>query len=227
MKDYHYAILASSLVTYRKYVKMGTKIDLAEQITAAVETLVSGGVVAFPTDTVYGLGAVYNNCDAIRRIYSIKGRSRTKALPLIIADYHQLEEITSSISNCARLLMQAFWPGALTLVLPRSGNVADDITGGLNTVAVRMPNHPVPLALAGRVGCAICATSANISGRKSSASVDEVKNQLGSLVDYIIYCQAAGCGTPSTLVDATGEIPKILREGGIAFEQINRICKTV
>lgn len=203
------------------------EVGLEEQIEKAVEILLSGGVVAFPTDTVYGLGAVYDNAAGIQKVFRIKGRSQTKALPLIVADYEQLSEITSSVGECARLLMRTFWPGALTLVLPRSAKVASAITGGASTVAVRMPDHPVPLLLAGRVGKAVCATSANISGQDSTVSAGDVLDQLGSSLDYIICHGKTGCGTPSTLVDATAEVPVIIREGFITREQINRVCKLV
>lgn len=203
------------------------EVGLEEQIEKAVEILLSGGVVAFPTDTVYGLGAVYDNAAGIQKVFRIKGRSQTKALPLIVADYEQLSEITSSVGECARLLMRTFWPGALTLVLPRSAKVARAITGGASTVAVRIPDHPVPLLLAGRVGKAVCATSANISGQDSTVSAGDVLDQLGSSLDYIICHGKTGCGTPSTLVDATAEVPVIIREGFITREQINRVCKLV
>ncbi|MDD5122472.1 MAG: L-threonylcarbamoyladenylate synthase [Dehalococcoidales bacterium] len=226
MKDYHYAILASSLARGRKHMLYEPEVSLEKQLAKAVEILLSGGVVAYPTDTVYGLGAVYNNVTAIQRVYAIKGRSHIKALPLIVADYEQLDEITASINACGRLLMRSFWPGALTLVLPRSNRVTDDITGGADTIAARMPDHPVPLALARRTGRAICATSANISGQKSTIIARDVLKGLGSSVDYIISHGKTGCGIPSTLVDATAEVPVIIREGFITREQINRVCKS-
>ncbi|MDD4230102.1 MAG: L-threonylcarbamoyladenylate synthase [Dehalococcoidales bacterium] len=198
---------------------------LAEQVAVAAETLLSGGVVAFPTDTVYGLGALYDNSKAVRRIFDIKGRERTKALPLIVANRNQLEDVACSERACVVLLMQAFWPGPLTLVLPKTKRVGCDVTGGLDTVAVRMPDHPVALMLAIRAGGAICATSANISGREASLTACEVERQLGSSVDYIIRCDAVGSGIPSTIIDATGDKIRIIREGTITREKISRICE--
>ena len=199
------------------------KTTLDEQILAAVEVLLSGGVVAFPTDTVYGLGAIYTHAGAARRIYKIKSRSQTNALPLIIADYEQLMDITIGVNEYAQVLMEAFWPGPLTLILPKSDKVGHDITGGLDTVAVRMPGHQVPLQLAGRTGQAICGTSANISGRKSPVSSMDVRNQLGNKIDYLISVGNEGSGIPSTIVDVTGKKPIIIREGTITAVQINSV----
>jgi L-threonylcarbamoyladenylate synthase len=200
-------------------------LSLEEQLDLAVETLLTSGIVAFPTDTIYGLGAVFDDTRAVRRIYQIKRRLPVKALPLIVADYRQLEDVARQVNHAARCLMEAFWPGPLTLVLAKSDKVSDDITGGLDTVAVRMPNHYVPLQLAKRTGRAICGTSANISGGRNLLSAGEIHDELGHGVDFVITAGEAGSGEASTIVYAADEKPRIIRHGALSSEQLNKVCK--
>jgi len=184
----------------------------------------SGGVAAFPTDTVYGLGACYDCIPAIERVYAIKERRRSCALPLIVANITQLKTIVSEITPVACKLIDAFWPGALTIILTRSNNVPDVVTGGKNTVAVRLPACPVAVLLAERTGKPICGTSANISGQASATSGEEVQNTLGHRVDFIVDGGRVESGVESTIIDLTCTVPRILRTGPVGRDRINQIC---
>ncbi len=173
-----------------------------------------GGVVAFPTDTVYGIGALYDRQEAVERIYSIKERTVEHALPVLIYHVDQLDEIVSSVPQMAKALIREFWPGALTIVMERSVKVPDIVTGGRTTVAVRIPDHPVALALLKEVGKPMCATSANISGRPPTVTTGQVKRTIGRRLDYILPGKVEK-KIESTLVDVTGERARILRSGAI------------
>ena len=148
-------------------------LDIQEQIEKGVSMLKNGGVIAYPTDTVYGLGAGIGFPRAIERIYSVKERPLTMPLPLLLADVSPLTELAESVSPLARLLIKKFWPGGLTLVLPTSSSVPDIITASGKTVAVRIPDHPAPLALIEALGTPIVGTSANLSGQPSPLTAEE------------------------------------------------------
>ncbi len=191
-------------------------------IDRAAEILKSGGVIAYPTDTVYGLGAIYDDIGAIERIYAIKKRLNLKALPLIVSSENQLLEVVECIPETARVLTDTFWPGALTLVFKRSATVPDIVTGGRDTVAVRMPDHPAALLLAKKAGKAICGTSANVSGSNSAISAAEVKLQLRHTVDYIVDIGPEPLGIESTILDISQEPFRVLREGAVSVEKLNQ-----
>ncbi|GAH78421.1 unnamed protein product, partial [marine sediment metagenome] len=143
-------------------------VDIQEQIERGISVLRQGGLVAFPTDTVYGLGACASLRQAVERVYRVKERPRNMALPLLLAHTSQIGEVADSVPQIAWLLVRNFLPGALTLVLHKSSSVPDVITGGGITVAVRIPAHPVPVALAEGLGTPIVGTSANLSGKPSA-----------------------------------------------------------
>jgi L-threonylcarbamoyladenylate synthase len=195
------------------------------QVDRAIEILKGGGIVVFPTDTVYGLGADVFNIEAVERIYGIKQRSRNLPLPVLLADSTQLADVVASVSETARYLMRRFWPGGLTLVLPKKDTLPDIITAGSNKIAVRIPDHVVPLTLIRGLGVPIIGTSANISDKPSPVTAEEVEQQLGSQVDLIIDMGRCPGGLESTVVDVTGEIPVILRRGVISEEEIMRLYK--
>ena len=195
------------------------------QVDRAIEILRDGGIVAFPTDTVYGLGGDVFNVRAVERIYSVKQRSRHLPLPVLLADSTQLADVVASVPETARYLMKHFWPGGLTLVLPKKDTLPDIITAGSSKVAVRIPNHGVPLALIRGLGAPIIGTSANISNKPSPVTAEEVDQQLGGEVDLIIDMGRCPGGLESTVVDVTGEIPVILRRGVISEEEIKRVCQ--
>jgi len=207
---------------------MGTKLSASvrEQVEKGISILKRGGVVAFPTDTVYGLGASIGIKQAVERVYRIKGRPNNRALPLILADLFQIDGVARSVPPLARLLAENFWPGPLTLVLFKSEFVPDIVTGNSETVAVRIPAHPIPIALARGLGMPIVGTSANLSGQPSALTAEEARAQLGDRVDLIIDGECPG-GKESTIVDLTGETPVILREGALSIEELRQICSDI
>jgi L-threonylcarbamoyladenylate synthase len=207
---------------------MGTRLSASvrEQVEKGIVILKKGGVIAFPTDTVYGLGASMAIDSAVERVYRIKERPRQMALPLLLADLSQLEKIAISIPASARLLAENFWPGPLTLVLLKSDAVPDIVTAGSETVAVRIAAHPIPTALARGVGTAIVGTSANLSGQPSALSAEEARAQLGDRVELIIEGSCPG-GKESTIVDLSGEKPVILRRGALSIEALKQICPEI
>ncbi len=184
-----------------------------EVIDKAAAVLKSGGVVAFPTETVYGLGADALLPEGARRIYEAKGRPSDNPLIVHIAAWDALEKITETIPPKARTLADAFWPGPLTMILPKSAAVPYETTGGLETVAVRMPSHPVARALILASGGAIAAPSANTSGRPSPTLAEHVAADLDGRIPLILDGGPVGIGIESTIVDLTGETPQILRPG--------------
>jgi L-threonylcarbamoyladenylate synthase len=189
----------------------------------AASILQSGGLVAFPTETVYGLGANALNAEAVGKIYLAKGRPSDNPLIVHIAVEKALDNLVTAISPQARLLMAEFWPGPLTLVLPRSAQVSDLVTGGLDTVAVRMPNHPVALALLKEAGVPVAAPSANLSGKPSPTTARHVWQDLAGRVEMIIDSGPVGVGVESTVLDLTTPTPMILRPGGVTAEMLEQV----
>ena len=198
--------------------------NIQRQVDEAVSILKRGGLVAFPTDTVYGLGAWSHHQQAVERIYQVKERLRNMPLPLLLADSSQIGEVAERVPETAWLLVTKFLPGALTIVLPKSKSVPDFITAGGMTVAIRIPAHPIPVALVRGLKAPIVGTSANLSGKPSSLTADEVYAQFGDKVDLIIDGGRCLGGKESTIVDVTGEVPVVLREGAIAREELKRVC---
>ena len=178
----------------------------------------SGGLVAFPTETVYGLGGNALDPEASRRIYAAKGRPSDNPLIVHIADLSSLSRIVSRIPDSALALADAFWPGPLTMILPRSSEVPSETTGGLDTVAVRMPSHPVALELIRKSGGYIAAPSANTSGRPSPTRAQHVYDDLNGRIDMIIDGGPVGIGIESTIIDLTEEVPMVLRPGFISID---------
>ena len=170
-----------------------------------------GGLVAFPTETVYGLGGDALRADASEKIYAAKGRPSDNPLIVHIADMAHLPAIVSDIPDSARILAEHFWPGPLTMILHKSDRVPKATTGGLETVAVRMPNHPVALALIRSGGGYIAAPSANASGRPSPTRADHVMEDLNGRIDAVIDGGSVAIGLESTIVDLTEDHPVILR----------------
>ncbi len=202
-------------------------LNIQEQIEKGISILSQGGVIAYPTDTVYGLGAGIGFPKAIERIYEVKERPLNMPLPMLVADTSQITELAESVSPLARLLIRTFLPGALTLVLPASASVPDIIIAGGETVAVRIPAHPVPVALIRGLGTPIIGTSANLSGQPSALTADEVYRQLGDKIDFIIDGGQCPGGKESTIVDITGEKPVILREGAVPSAEIERVLGSI
>ncbi len=191
-----------------------------DALKRAGEIIRSGGLVAFPTETVYGLGADGLNADACAAIYEAKGRPSDNPLILHIVDFDQVDEITQNVSQDARKVMEAFWPGPLTVILPKKDTVPDRTTGGLDTVAVRMPSHPEARAFIRESGRIIAAPSANTSGRPSPTMAQHVYEDMKGRIPMILDGGAVGIGIESTIVDMTGDCPLILRPGYISKEDI-------
>lgn len=196
---------------------------VTSDIEKASETLRAGGLVALPTETVYGLGANAEDPAAVARIFQTKGRPPTHPLIVHIGGADQLGEWVEGASATARLLAEHFWPGPLTLVLRRGRRVPLEATGGLETVAVRVPDHPVALALLSAFGGGITAPSANRFGSVSPTMADHVRAELGDAVDFVLDGGPCGVGVESTIVDVTGETPSILRPGGVTREDLEAV----
>lgn len=194
----------------------------ALEIQKAAGVLQEGGLVAFPTETVYGLGANGLDAAAVGSIFVAKGRPSDNPLILHIADLADLDQIVASIPAQAARLAKVFWPGPLTLVLPKTKLVPKATTGGLDTVAVRMPAHPVALALIRATGAPLAAPSANVSGRPSPTRAQHVANDLMGKIDVILDGGPTGIGVESTVVDCTGLNPIILRPGGVSREALEQ-----
>lgn len=198
--------------------------DIERQVEAAVSILRRGGIVAYPTDTVYGLGACSSLQGAVERIYQVKGRPPGMPLPLLLADTSQITDLAYPVPQVAWLLAGRFWPGALTMVLARSESVPDFLTAGGATVAIRVPAHPVPVALARGVGAPVVGTSANLSGWPSCLTAEEVYAQLAGKVELIVDAGCCPGGVESTIIDLTGEVPVVLREGAISRQELEQVC---
>ncbi|OPG09266.1 L-threonylcarbamoyladenylate synthase [Microbispora sp. GKU 823] len=192
-------------------------------IENAAGVLRAGGLVAFPTETVYGLGADAENPAAVARVFQVKGRPPSHPLIVHIAGAQHLGDWVEDVPETARLLAERFWPGPLTLVLRRGPRVPLETTGGLETVAVRVPDHPVALALLSAFGGGVAAPSANRFGSVSPTTANHVRTELGDAVDFVLDGGPCEVGVESTIVDATGEIPSVLRPGGVTREDLEAV----
>lgn len=192
--------------------------DSFETIQLALNILQAGGLVAFPTDTVYGVGALAFNGKAVESIYTAKDRPVEKAIPILIGDADDLTKVATSVPDMAKKFASRFWPGPLTLIVPKLPTLPDGISA-TNTVAVRVPDHEVARTLLRATG-PMAVTSANISGRSDPTTADEVFAQLGGRIALIIDGGHTPSGVPSTLVDCTGTRPIIFREGPISLEEL-------
>ncbi|SDI61893.1 L-threonylcarbamoyladenylate synthase [Alteribacillus bidgolensis] len=182
-----------------------------------------GEAVAFPTETVYGLGADATNDEAVEKIFEAKGRPGDNPLIVHIGNQEQLSDLASSVPPLAQKLAEHFWPGPLTLILPKKQEVSSKVTAGLDTVAVRMPDHEAARALIKEAGVPVAAPSANQSGRPSPTKAEHVKHDLSGKVAGIVDGGSSGFGLESTVVDCSGEIAWILRPGGITKEQLEEV----
>lgn len=201
-------------------------IDTDKLSTAAV-SLGNGGLVAFPTETVYGLGANALDKDAVANIFKAKGRPADNPLIVHISDKHDINKLARVLPACAGKLIEAFWPGPLTLIVPRSSIIPDIVTAGLDTVGVRFPSHPVAAALIKMSGVPVAAPSANTSGRPSPTKAEHVIEDMYGKVDYIIDSGSVEVGLESTVLDITSDTPVILRPGKITREQLEAVLGTV
>jgi L-threonylcarbamoyladenylate synthase len=191
-----------------------------QHIAQAVQVLHGGGIVAFPTDTVYGVGAHGLQSSAVERLYLAKQRPRDKAIPLLIAGTGALSQVAVDIPEAAYVLAERFWPGALTLVLRRAARVPDAVTSGGETVAVRAPDHAVTQALIAALGAPLAATSANLSGEPAPDRPDGVLAQLDGRIDLLLDGGICPGGVASTVLDLTVSPSVVLRSGGIPIEEL-------
>ena len=198
-----------------------------EIIKEAGQILQAGGLVAFPTETVYGLGADALQAEASAKIYAAKGRPSDNPLIVHICSFEDINAIVTEMPQAARLLADAFWPGPLTMILPKSSKVPYETTGGLDTVAVRMPSNKIALALIREGGGYIAAPSANTSGRPSPTLADHVYEDLKGKIPLILDGGAVGIGIESTIIDLTENIPVILRPGYITLDMISKVIGKV
>ncbi|AAS44352.1 MULTISPECIES: L-threonylcarbamoyladenylate synthase [Bacillus] len=197
------------------------------QLQEAAKLLRENEAIAFPTETVYGLGANAMNDEAIAKIFEAKGRPSDNPLIVHIGTKSQLDGIVKEIPPVAEKLMEHFWPGPLTIILPRKEGISEKVTAGLNTVGVRMPDHPVALALIEEANVPVAAPSANRSGRPSPTLASHVYEDLNEKIAGIVDGGATGVGVESTVIDCTSAVPTILRPGGITKEQLESVIGTV
>ena len=196
------------------------------EIEEAARVIAAGGVAAIPTDTLYGLAADVFNAKAIERVFAVKERPDGLALPVLLSGLHQLEMAARHVPVEATVLAEAYWPGPLTLIVAKHSALPPRLTAGQDTVAVRVPAHPVPRELASRLGRPITGTSANISGGPDPQNLAELCAQVGGRVDCVVSCGPSPAGTASTIVDLTGDEPKLVREGAVPFSEIAALLNT-
>ncbi|MCJ7806324.1 MAG: L-threonylcarbamoyladenylate synthase [Clostridia bacterium] len=192
-------------------------------VVRAARIIQNGGLVAFPTETVYGLGAAATDAQAVKRIFKAKGRPSDNPLIVHIADIEQLNAVVKTISTRAFMLAEHFWPGPLSLILPRADKIPAVVSAGLPTVAVRMPDHQVALDLIRAAKVPIAAPSANRSGRPSPTSFRHVLEDLAGRIDAVIRSDTCPIGLESTVLDLTGPRPVILRPGGVSREELEAV----
>ena len=188
-------------------------------INQAIATLRDGGVVAFPTDTVYGVGVDPFQPDAVRKLYQIKGRPIDKPIPILVGAVSDVERVAQNLPPTFSRLAEQFWPGELTLIV-EAKSLPPEVTAGGDTVGVRMPDHPLALALLQRFGGAIATTSANRSDEPPATSAEEVRSELGALVGIILDGGHTTTKIASTVLDLSVSPPQIRRDGGISMDQL-------
>jgi len=199
--------------------------SLKTEIKAAVQIIRKGGVVAIPTDTLYGFAACSTDAIAVEKVFELKRRPMDMPIPLLISDPEDIHKVASEVPPEAVLAANHFWPGELTIILKKSVLVPDVVTAGLNTVGIRVPNHWIPRSIAKQLGAPITGTSANRHGEPSIPNAQSVKDNFDCEIDLIIDDGTTGNGTASTLIDFSSSRPVILREGSISRIKLEEICK--
>ena len=198
-----------------------------EEIQAAAEIIRRGGLLGIPTETVYGLGANGLNAEAVRRIFEAKGRPQDNPLILHIPGADWLTRYCRNIPPAAYVLAERFWPGPLTMILPRRSNVPNATTAGLDTVGIRCPNHPVTLAIIKAAQVPVAAPSGNLSGRPSPTCARHMEEDMDGRIDGIVDGGPCGVGVESTIVDLTCPVPRLLRPGGLPLESLREVLGEV
>ena len=200
--------------------------ERAEGVDAAVDSVRRGELVVLPTDTVYGIGADAFQPDAIDALLAAKGRGRDMPVPVLVGSWAALDGLTLVVPPRVRELVEAFWPGGLTLVVEHAPSLAWDLGDARGTVAVRMPLHPVALELLDRVG-PMGVSSANRTGQLPAATAEEARDQLGFAVAVYLDGGPSGDPVPSTILDVTGSVPRVLRSGAVSLEQLREVVGEV
>lgn len=206
---------------------METKRLNREQADIAGAILRNGGLVAIPTETVYGLAADAYNGDAVARIFAAKGRPMDNPLIVHISKLSQLEELVAYVPSALYDLADAFWPGPLTIILPKSERIPDEVSAGLDTVAVRMPSHPVARAVIDAAGTPLAAPSANTSGKPSPTTAEHVRDDLDGRIDAIVDGGPCEVGVESTVLTLCGRVPRILRPGRVTPDDLSEVLGEV
>lgn len=205
----------------------GTEAERTAAVRAAARLLRAGELVAIPTETVYGLAANALDPAAVETIFRVKGRPNDNPLIVHIADLPALSDVVREVPESARKLAERFWPGPLTMILPRDPRIPDATTAGLDTVAVRMPSDPIANRMIALAGVPVAAPSANTSGRPSPTTADHVWEDLSGKIEMILDGGPVGIGLESTIVDVTGEVPMLLRPGAITLEMLRELLGQV
>lgn len=196
-------------------------------IETAAQILKEGGLVGMPTETVYGLAANALDGKAVAKIFAAKGRPMDNPLIVHISEFDQINRLVQSVPEAARRLAARFWPGPLTIILPKSEIIPDEVSAGLPTVAVRFPSHPVARALITAAGLPLAAPSANLSGHPSPTTAEHVMNDLSGKIEAVLDGGACGVGVESTVVTLATNPPRLLRPGGITLEQLRAVLGEV
>lgn len=200
------------------------KVDLAHPETAfsrCRDVISSGGIIAYPTDTFYGLGADPSNAAAVKRLFNIKGRTPDKPVLLLIKDAGEVAEWAEEITSLAAQLMRTHWPGPLTLVFKARGTVLRELTAGTDTIGLRVPGSELTRELLAYLGTALTGTSANASGGPNAQTAGEAEQSVGDAVDLILDGGMTTGGMPSTVVDVSAGMPKVIRQGAIPFQKLH------
>jgi L-threonylcarbamoyladenylate synthase len=197
--------------------------DAMQGVLEAAKLLNAGKLVAFPTDTVYGLGACLGLSEAVQALYTAKGRPENRPIPVLVASVEDARKLAKAVPESAEKLFKAFFPGPLTVVLPAVEWIPSEITAGTGSVGVRMPNCQAALELIRLCGGALAVTSANLSGHTEATTADEVLRQIGDRIDAVLDGGKCPGGVPSTVVDLTVDPPAILRKGALPPEHVMRL----
>ncbi len=196
-------------------------------LVLAAEVIQAGGVVVYPTDTLYGIGANALNPKAVVRVHAIKERPQRKPILVLVSDLDGVHELVLDVNPTARKLMDAFWPGPLTLLVAASPRVPEELTLGSANIGIRLPSSPLCVRLVKLSGCPLTSTSANISGHPSLPSIDTIQAALKSRVDLYLDGGPLQGSTPSTVVDVSSGVARIVREGSVAFERLRQVVPDI
>jgi L-threonylcarbamoyladenylate synthase len=202
--------------------KPGADSSEEEILTRAAEIIAGGGIIAYPTETFYGLGADATNEKAIQKIFTVKGRDFKNPISLIIGKPDDIYPLVKDVPETAKKMMSAFWPGALTIVFSAADNVSPMLTAGNGKIGLRVSSHPIAGKIAQKINRPLTATSANLSGMPECSRAFEVIDQIGNKIDAIIDCGQTKGGKASTIIDVTCDPPVILREGAISRKNIGK-----